>query len=57
MADAAVSAELLEQMYPFSSLKGGANVLIFPDLASANIAYKLLSKIGGAEIFGPILME
>jgi malate dehydrogenase (oxaloacetate-decarboxylating)(NADP+) len=56
MADAAVSSEMLEQLYPFSSLKGGANVLIFPDLASANIASKLLSKLGGAEILGPILM-
>jgi malate dehydrogenase (oxaloacetate-decarboxylating)(NADP+) len=56
MADAAVSPEMLEQTYPFSSLKGGANVLIFPDLHSANIAYKLLSRIGGAETLGPILM-
>jgi len=56
MADAAVSAEILEQNYPFSSLKGGANVLIFPDLASANIACKLLTTIGGAETLGPILM-
>jgi malate dehydrogenase (oxaloacetate-decarboxylating)(NADP+) len=56
MADAAVSSELLNQMYPFSTLKTGANVLVFPDLASANIAYKLLSKLGGAEILGPILM-
>jgi malate dehydrogenase (oxaloacetate-decarboxylating)(NADP+) len=56
MADAAVSAEMLEQMYPFSTIKGGANVLIFPDLASANIAGKLLGKIGGAETLGPILM-
>jgi malate dehydrogenase (oxaloacetate-decarboxylating)(NADP+) len=55
MADDAVSAEL-EQRYPFSQLKGGANVLIFPDLNSANIAYKLLSKIGGGETLGPILM-
>ncbi|MFZ0586429.1 MAG: NADP-dependent malic enzyme [Candidatus Sulfotelmatobacter sp.] len=56
MADAAVSPEILEQTYPFSSLKGGANVLIFPNLESANIAYKLLTTIGGAEILGPILM-
>ena len=56
MADAALSPETLEQMYPFSTLKGGANVLIFPDLNSANIACKLLSKIGGAEALGPILM-
>ncbi len=56
MADAAVSPEMLEQMYPFSTLKGGANVLIFPDLASANVAAKLLAKIGGAQPLGPILM-
>jgi len=56
MADVAVTPELLEETYPFSTLKGGANVLIFPDLASANIAYKLLAKIGEAETLGPILM-
>jgi malate dehydrogenase (oxaloacetate-decarboxylating)(NADP+) len=56
MADVAVTPELLEESYPFSMLKGGANVLIFPDLASANIAYKLLSRIGEAETLGPILM-
>jgi malate dehydrogenase (oxaloacetate-decarboxylating)(NADP+) len=56
MADIAVSPELLQREYPFSTLKGSANVLIFPDLNSANITYKLLMKIGGAEAIGPILM-
>jgi malate dehydrogenase (oxaloacetate-decarboxylating)(NADP+) len=55
MADTAVAPELLQEEYPFSSLKGGANVLIFPDLESANIAYKLMLRIGGAESLGPIL--
>jgi len=55
-ADDAVSPEVIEQQYPFSALKGGANVLIFPDLASANTATKLLAKIGGGELIGPLLM-
>jgi malate dehydrogenase (oxaloacetate-decarboxylating)(NADP+) len=56
MADEALSPEIIESQYPFSSLKGGVNVLIFPDLASANIACKLLAKIAGGETIGPILM-
>lgn len=56
MADAAVVPEILERDYPFTTLKGKANVLIFPDLNSANIAYKLLMRVGGAEAIGPILM-
>jgi len=52
----ALSPEVIAQSYPFSTLKGGANVLIFPDLASANTAYKLLATIGEAETIGPILM-
>jgi len=54
-ADTAVYPEFLED-YPFSTLKDRANVLIFPDLNSANAAYKLLRRLGGAEAIGPILM-
>ena len=54
-ADTAVVPQILEETYPFSSLKGGANVLIFPNLESGNIAYKLLHRVGGCELIGPLL--
>jgi len=55
-ADAAVVPEILEKDFPFSNLKPKANVLIFPDLNSGNIAYKLMARIGQASVIGPILM-
>jgi malate dehydrogenase (oxaloacetate-decarboxylating)(NADP+) len=55
-ADTAVVREVLDTRYPFNAMGGTANVLIYPNLDAANIAYKLLSRIGGAEAIGPVLM-
>ena len=56
-ANTALNVEMLREMFPFSELaERGANTLIFPDLNSGNIAYKLLQEMGGAEVIGPILM-
>ncbi len=55
-ADTAVVERILTRVYPFAKLRGPANVLIFPDLNSANIAYKLLARLGDAQAIGPILV-
>jgi malate dehydrogenase (oxaloacetate-decarboxylating)(NADP+) len=54
-ADTAVVADIIEDRYPFSAVKD-ANVLVFPSLESANIAYKLLARLGKAKAIGPILL-
>lgn len=55
-ADVAVSTSILTKHFPFSMLQEEANTLIFPDLNSGNIAYKLLETLGNATAIGPILM-
>ena len=53
----AFNKEILQENYPFSELvKGEPNVLIFPNLASGNIAYNLLQEVGEADAIGPILL-
>ena len=54
-ADTAVVTDIIESRYPFSAVKD-ANVLVFPSLESANIAYKLLANLGKAKAIGPILL-
>ena len=54
--DPAVVDEEARAPYPFCTLKGPANVLIFPNLDAGNAAYKLLAATGGAEIIGPIVL-
>ncbi|MBI4915519.1 MAG: NADP-dependent malic enzyme [Acidobacteria bacterium] len=54
-ADTAVEPTVAQETYPFSRIQGDANVLICPDLDSANIAYKLLWRLGQVEAIGPIL--
>ncbi len=56
-ANIALNPSIQQEVYPFSEIaEEGANTLIFPDLASGNIAYKLLMELGGASAIGPILL-
>ena len=54
-ADTALVSEIIEERYPFSQVRD-ANVLVFPSLEAANIAYKLLDRLGNAQRIGPILL-
>lgn len=54
-ADTAVVPDIIEKRYPFSAVKD-ANVLVFPSLEAANVAYKLLARLGNAQAIGPILL-
>ncbi len=55
-ADFALNKEKREQNFPFTDLKENANTLIFPNLDSGNIAYKLLQEFDDVEAIGPILI-
>ena len=55
-ADAAVVEEILREKFPFSRLSSPANILVFPDMQSGNISYKLLQRLGGARVIGPVLL-
>jgi malate dehydrogenase (oxaloacetate-decarboxylating)(NADP+) len=55
-ADFALNQARLQARYPFARLADGPNVLVFPDLMSANAAYKVLETAGGAGTLGPLLL-
>jgi len=55
-ADVALDERLMRQLYPFCRLTGSANILVMPDLHSANIAAKLLPHLGGGTVVGPLLI-
>jgi len=55
-ADTAIDGIKLSEVYPFTHLSGPANVLVFARLSTANVAYKLLDQLGGADAIGPVLL-
>jgi len=56
-ANFAVNPELLNEQFPFSKLGDKrANILVFPNLSSGNISYKLLQQMGDLEVIGPVLL-
>jgi malate dehydrogenase (oxaloacetate-decarboxylating)(NADP+) len=55
-ADTAVNPDIVNRIFPFSHIKNGANILIFPNLDAGNIAYKLVQQLSGGEVLGPFLV-
>lgn len=55
-ADTAVNDRIVKDIFSFSEIKGGANILMFPNLDAGNIAYKLVQQLGGGEVLGPFLL-
>jgi malate dehydrogenase (oxaloacetate-decarboxylating)(NADP+) len=55
-ADTAVNPSIVERIFPFCEIRGGANILVCPSLEAGNIAYKLIQQLGDAEVLGPFLM-
>jgi malate dehydrogenase (oxaloacetate-decarboxylating)(NADP+) len=55
-ANVALDGDLMRRLYPFCRLSGPANVLIMPALHTANISAKLLQKLGGGNVIGPLLI-
>jgi malate dehydrogenase (oxaloacetate-decarboxylating)(NADP+) len=56
MAETALNPAILRGSFPWSRLTAPANVLVFPNVAAANIGYQLVKELGGADMVGPILM-
>lgn len=55
-ADVAVNKQILDKLFNFAELDGPSDILIFPDLSSANISYKLIQQLSEADAIGPILV-
>ena len=55
-ADVAVNSAILNKLFPFNTLNQKTDILIFPDLNSSNIAYKLISQLTETTVIGPILV-
>jgi malate dehydrogenase (oxaloacetate-decarboxylating)(NADP+) len=55
-ADTAINSDIMKRIFPFSEIKNGANILMFPNLDAGNISYKLVQQLSGGEVLGPFLV-